>query len=98
MSAFDNLDGLSPGGHARSAATRAVKDLVRKHFDLDGSANVFVAEIACAESDCPDTETVIAVFLDDTRREFRIYKPVAEITGADIVIACQPSVAGGGSA
>jgi hypothetical protein len=98
MSAFDPLAGISPGGHARSAATRAVKDLVRKHFDLDGSANIFIAEIACAEADCPDTETVIAVFLGDGRREFRICKPVAEITGADIAIACQPSVAGGGSA
>ena len=59
---------------------------------------MFVAEIACAEADCPDTETVIAVFLDDARKEFRIYKPVAEVTGADIAIACQPSKLNGGCA
>lgn len=98
MSAFDPLGGLSPGGHARSAATRAVKDLVRKHFDLDGSANVFVAEIACAEADCPDTETVIAVFLEGGRKEFRIDKPVADVTGADIAMACQLLTPDGGRA
>lgn len=96
MSGFDPLAGLSGGGRDRSAATRAVKDLVRKHFDLNDTASVFVAEIACAEADCPDTETVIATFLGGNRREFRIYKRVGDITGADIAAACgTPSVEGG---
>lgn len=95
MSGFDPLGALSPARRDRFAATRAVKDLVRKHFDLDATASVFVAEIACAEADCPDTETVLAVFLDSGRREFRIYKPVTDITGADIAGACAELTAGG---
>lgn len=89
MSPFDPLGGLSAKSRDRSAATRALKDMVRKHFDLDASASVFVAEIACAEADCPDTETVIAVFVEGARQEFRVYKPVADVTGADINQACK---------
>jgi nitrate reductase delta subunit len=88
MSGFDPLAGLSAGRRDRSAATRALKDLVRKHFDLDEAASIFVAEIACAEADCPDTETIIALFLDGGRQEFRIFKPVSEVTGADVAAAC----------
>ena len=74
----------------RPAQSRALKDLVRKHFDLDGEAPVFVAEVSCGEVDCPDTETVIAVYLATGRQEFRISKPLASITGADIAAACMP--------
>lgn len=98
MREFDPLGGLSSSARDRSTATRAVKDLVRKHFDLDASASVFVAEIACAEADCPDTETIIAVFLKGMRREFRIGKPVAEVTGADIAATCTLPVAEGDNA
>ncbi|MFY0615389.1 MAG: hypothetical protein JXQ99_27925 [Hyphomicrobiaceae bacterium] len=80
------LGQLSPGAD-RSAATRAVKDMVRKNFDLDEGATVFVAEVSCGEIDCPDVETVIAVFLDDVRQELKIAKPVDAITGADIAEA-----------
>jgi len=88
MSGFDPLAGFSPGRRDSSAATRALKDLVRKHFDLDEAASIFVAKIACAEASCPDTKTVIALFLDGGRQEFRIFKPVSEITGADVAAAC----------
>ncbi len=98
MNGFDPLARFCPDGLDRTAATRALKDLVRKHFDLDTSASVFVAEIACGETDCPDTETVIALFLDSGRREFRINKPVGEVTGADIATACGAMPAHGGAA
>ena len=56
-----------------------------------------MSNIACAETYCPDTETVIAIFLEGSRKEFRIYKPVADITGADIAVACvPPSIIGDG--
>lgn len=81
---------MSCGGdqaHQRVNATRAVKELVRQEFGLDDDASVFVAEIACGEADCPDVETVIAIFLRGQRREFRFAKPVQELTGRDISIA-----------
>lgn len=81
------LPGMQAGDRARSLATRSVKDLVRKHLDLDPDAPVFVAEVACGEADCPDTETVIAVLEAAGRREFRIAKAVSAVTGADIAAA-----------
>lgn len=81
------LPGQAPAGTNRSTATRAVKDMVRKHFDLDDGATVFVAEVSCGEVDCPDVETVIAVFLSGARQELRIAKDVGAITGADIAKA-----------
>ncbi len=78
------LPGMDKPSDARSKATRAVKDLVRKHFELDSDAPVFVAEINCSEVECPDTETVIAIFIDGQRHELRFEKPVQDLTGADI--------------
>jgi hypothetical protein len=72
---------------SRVTQTRALKDLVRKQLDLDANAPVFVAEVTCGEVDCPDTETVIAVYLGGGNKEFRIGKPVAQVTGADIAAA-----------
>ena len=79
---------LTPNAEAsrgeRAAQTRALKADVRAHFSLGEDDSVFVAEIACGETDCPDVETVIAVFLAGQRREFKIHKPVASITGDDL--------------
>jgi len=68
----------------RAARTRALKDDVRDHFGLGPDDSIFVAEITCGETDCPDVETVIAVFLAGTRREFRIHKPIASVTAEDV--------------
>ncbi|MEZ5784945.1 MAG: hypothetical protein R3D62_00325 [Xanthobacteraceae bacterium] len=68
----------------RAALTRAVKDMVRRHFDLAGDESVFVAEVACGETDCPDVETVIVVFVAGEHREFKIRKPVAAIVAQDL--------------
>jgi len=84
MATLDPLSGLSRAGPSRADRTRALKDLVRKQLDLDADTSVFIAEIACGEVDCPDRETVIAVFMHGERREFRFAKAVAEISGADL--------------
>jgi hypothetical protein len=81
------LPGLERTRNARLAHTRALKDLVRKHCGLEMEAPVFIAEITCGETDCPDAETVIAILEGQTRREFRLLKPVSAITGADIAEA-----------
>ena len=84
MSSSNLLPGIGRASRDRSTATRALKDLVRKEFGTASDASVFVAEIACGEIDCPDVETVVALYLDEKRTEFRLSKPIAEITGADI--------------
>jgi hypothetical protein len=78
-----SLNGAQPGND-RVAQTRALKVAVRAQFGLGEDDAIFVAEVTCGESDCPDVETVIAVFLSGRRREFRIRKSVASITTQDI--------------
>jgi hypothetical protein len=73
--------GLQQSDSERAARTRALKNLVRDRFNLSEDDGVFVAEIACGETDCPDVETVIATFLDGERREFKIGK----LTGGDVI-------------
>jgi hypothetical protein len=68
----------------RAAATRALKAAVRNRFGLGEDDSVFVAEITCGETECPDVETVIAVFLDGQRREFKLHKPVSAISSDDL--------------
>jgi hypothetical protein len=76
--------GASQPDADRAAKTRALKDMVRSSFGLAPDDSVFVAEVACGETDCPDVETVIAVFLGGARREFKIPKPVDKITAQDL--------------
>lgn len=75
-----------PASRDRAAQTRALKAAVRNHFRLGEDDSIFVAEINCGETDCPDIETVIAVFLAGQRREFKIHKSVAAITPQDLAM------------
>lgn len=79
----------SIGGVAtdRKEATTRIKQWARSEWGLDDDANVFVAELACGESDCPDKETVIAAFLQGERREIRISSPIQDITKDEISAA-----------
>lgn len=76
--------GSEQSSSERAAQSRAVKEMVRNHFSLHADDSIFVAEITCGETDCPDVETVVAVFLSGTRREFRIHKPIASVTTQDV--------------
>lgn len=89
FSAPGTLPGMDRSGDARLVQTRALKDLVRKHFGLNVGTPVFIAEITCGETDCPDAETVIAILEGGSRREFRVLKPMQAITGADIAAAAE---------
>lgn len=62
-----------------------VKDWVTASFALAEDVTVMVTELRCAEAGCPPLETVIAIL--DTPgqpRQYKVYKPLAEVTAADI--------------
>lgn len=88
---FDPLAGLTTSSIEddkaadRKLATRRIKELAGEVWELEEDANVFVAELQCGETDCPDTETVIAIFLDGERREMRFHKPVVDLTREDLI-------------
>ena len=71
----------------RTSSGRAgsVKTWVIEGLGLNDSDLVTVAELKCHEPDCPPIETLISVHsIDGNRRDWRMYKPISEITQSDI--------------
>lgn len=82
MASLDPIFGM--GRRNDADATRALKDMVRRRFGLGEADSVFVAEVACGETDCPDVETVIAIFPGGHRHEFKLAKAVKAIAEEDL--------------
>ena len=66
-----------------TAALDRVREWVRARFSL-GEDAILVAEVACAVPGCPPIETVIAFWSEGRRHHFKVFKPVAEVTEADL--------------
>ena len=66
-----------------SAALDRVREAVRGHFKL-GEAAILVAEGTCAVPGCPPIETVIAFWSQERRHHFKVFKPVADVSGDDL--------------
>ena len=68
-----------------TAISRA-KDLIINHFDLPPTTVLTVAELKCQEHGCPPIETVFtARHVDGTISDWRITKPVKDISVQDII-------------
>ena len=68
-----------------SRAYECVQEWTRERFRLTKDSAVLVAEIKCGVQGCPPLETALAFWTaDDTRYQFKILKPVAEIVPSDI--------------
>lgn len=62
-----------------------VKDWVAANFALAEDVTVMVTELRCTEEGCPPIETVIAILdTPGSPRQYKVYKPLAEVTPADI--------------
>ena len=67
------------------AALARVKAWTRARFELADEATVFVSEVSCTLPGCPPRETVIAFWSkDDTRHQFKVFKPVAQVVIDDL--------------
>jgi nitrate reductase delta subunit len=76
---------LSHAGLVDPAIRAALQSAVRTRFRLDDEAAVMTAELRCGQPGCPPLETVIAFWEpDDTRRQFRIFKPLDQIAADDL--------------
>lgn len=76
---------LSSATRPDPAAVARVKVWVFESFQLPEEAIVKVMELRCAEEDCPDVESVIALFGEfGQTRKFKLLKPVEEITREDV--------------
>jgi hypothetical protein len=91
------MRGLFDRKRPDAAAVRRVKTQVTERLGLPGTATLTVAELACHEPGCPPIETVVTVQdADGQRRTWRLHKPVAEITAADVEAAISGAPAGTG--
>jgi hypothetical protein len=76
-----------------SERANEIKGQVSAALALDEDATVMVSELACMEEGCPPVETVIAVFRPAQEKlQFRLHRPMAEITSHDIEQMCAQQV------
>ena len=87
------MDIFSSRGSRDSGRANEIKAQVALALDLDEEATVMVSELACMEEGCPPIETVIAVFRPAMQKlQFRLHRPIAEITTHDIEKMCAQQV------
>ena len=69
-----------------SAAVGRIKDSIKHNLGLLPETTVLsVIELACHEPGCPPTETIITAHSEDnSRQNWRINKPISEISDKDI--------------
>ena len=69
-------------------ALARVRDWTRARFDLPEEAAILVSEVACGLPGCPPIETVVAFWTaNETRHQFKIFKPVQEVVLDDLPYA-----------
>lgn len=70
---------------AQLQALDQIADWTRRRFRLAAADTVLVTELACTSPGCPPLETVVAFWPEDgQRRQFKIFKPAAEIIDDDL--------------
>jgi len=71
---------------ANVEAIARVKEWVREVMGLPEDVVVMVTELHCAEDDCPDVESVIAVLGEPGKaRKHKLLKPLADVTREDVM-------------
>ncbi len=71
---------------------RRVKALVAERLRSPEGATLGIAELRCHETGCPPVETVITLRESDgSVRDWRIEKPIKDISAADIELLGQSS-------
>ena len=79
---------FSQGPKANPVVTARIKEWVREIMSLPDDIIVMVTELRCAEDDCPDVETVIAVLGEPgstANRKHKLLKPMSEVTREDVM-------------
>jgi hypothetical protein len=75
-------------GPEHHEALARVRAWTRERFALGETAAIVVAEVACGLPGCPPIETVVAFWTEDaTRHQFKVFKPVREVTSDDLPFA-----------
>ena len=91
MNLWTNADGeqAGPAGRPGTAghleAVERVKDWTRVRFGLGEGQTVLLQESACNLPGFPLAETLVAFWTEDgERHHFKVFKPVEEVSDADV--------------
>nr|TFG54187.1 MAG: hypothetical protein E4H34_02870 [Hyphomicrobiales bacterium] len=69
----------------QSQALDNVREWIRARFGLGKENAILVAELQCVIPGCPPLETALAFWTsEDVRRQFKILKPLGEVSATDI--------------
>jgi hypothetical protein len=75
-------------GRVRRQTVNAIESIqawTRHRFKLDPASAVLVSEVTCRVPGCPPLETVVAFWTgDNSRHQFRLLKPLADVRYDDI--------------
>jgi hypothetical protein len=72
------------------ARTQQIKARVGELLERDQDATVMVTELSCQNDDCPEVETVIAIFRPDQPKiQISVHSSMEEITDAEIERYCR---------
>jgi hypothetical protein len=84
------MDLFTTGAPRNSEHISRIKRQVAALLAVSDDTTVMVAELACREEGCPPVETVIAVFQPNASKlQFKLHKPVAEVTEDDLARLCR---------
>ena len=91
MSLWTNVDGGRvspadrPGTTGHLEAVERVKDWTRERFGLGEGQTVLLQESMCNLPGFPLVETLVAFWTEDGgRHHFKVFKPVEEVSDADV--------------
>ncbi len=84
------MDLFAKRNPGKSQRTQEIKAQVASLLHLNGEATVMVTELNCQDEDCPEVETIIAVFEPGQPKiQVTLHSPIDEITKDEIEHFCK---------
>jgi nitrate reductase delta subunit len=77
--------GLTKTSPGISAEQERVRTWTREHFQLGEEETIMVSELPCSDPGCPPVETNVVFWTQGGRRQFKVYKPLAEVIPDDLL-------------
>jgi nitrate reductase delta subunit len=77
--------GLTKKSPGISAEQERVRTWTREHFNLADGETIMVSELPCSDPGCPPVETNVVFWTQAGRRQFKVYKPLAEVAPDDLL-------------
>jgi len=77
--------GLTKKSPGLSAEQERVRTWTREHFNLADDETIMVSELPCSDPGCPPVETHVVFWTQAGRRQFKVFKPLAEVAPDDLL-------------